>query len=240
MTAHILTCEDQETKRKRINVSLPDDEVVWPFLGFKMAALLLTEGSIVIANTGAATNTILINESASLFSKAHNAMFSATLQNEVKEAQAFLGLIFNIDYSTIDPVDDTAIGLKRLAIDLGRKSGAVRTYSEKSITESQHYEFVGRDVVEASPVKPLPYCGSFLFDFYKPVIVKRTSSIVEYISYHGVLYASTEAAPLTPVAHTTVTTYTFPMNAYAILADVELVDLFSTMDEFWNQFRKGG
>lgn len=234
-TSFKVDSDNPRTLQKLLGVSLPENSVVWDYHGYKIRAHLLTEGTISIVNTGAAVDTILIVNDDSLFTVARNALFSSTLQNENMEEQDIIGLMFSVDHTTTSPNTDAA----PIAFDisLGHKSGAVRTYSAKETT-SLKYKFSSYLVVEGAGIATLQYFGPLIFDFHKPLRIKRNEQTVEYFSATTTLWIRSSTDRNAYTAHTVVTTYTIKVNAYVILADPGLVAMFATLDDFWSRFQK--
>jgi hypothetical protein len=229
--------EDQRTRERLIGLALPENSVVWNFKGHKIRAHLLTEGTLTVVNTGNATDTILTVKNDSLFTVSRNALFNATLQNESKEAQSLIGLLFSVDHTVTSP--DTDKGPIAFDIIIGHKSGATKTYSNKAITDVRYMldSFV---VVEGAAILDLPYFGPLIYSFHEPIEIKRNEDTIEYFSGVCMLWRRTSTDRYAFTAHTAVTTYTIKVNGYAIVADVELVQMFDTLDDLWAQFIMGG
>jgi hypothetical protein len=231
----IVDCDDPRTRQKLLASGLPENGVVWDFLGYKIRAALQTEATLTVVNTGAATDTQLIVKSDSMFSFARNTLFSSTLQNENKDKQAIIGLMFSVDHTVTSP--DTDAGLVNIDLLLSHKSGATRTYSAKETTWCR-YSLYSAPIVESAGIETLPYFGPLIYDLHKPIIIARNEDMVEYISGVCLLYKCTAADRMTRVAHTVVTTYTIKVNAYVIVCDVELTQMFETLDDLWARFMK--
>lgn len=233
---HIVLVRDELTKKKLLASGFPSDIVVHDFLDGKLRMYALTEGTIAIVNTGAATDTIVIKDAASLFSFQHNAAFNATIQNESKNKQAFIGVVFSVDLTKTSP--DTDAGSTKITLEMRHRSGGAPTYSQYGY-QKQKYELESYVVVEAAGIATLPYCGPFIYDFHDPVILERNKSVLEYIGATVMMHRTTTDRP-TLTAHTAVTTYTLKVYAHAVLCDIAILKKFSSLEELWNQFMKGG
>jgi hypothetical protein len=194
----------------------------------------LTEGTVSIANTGAATDTILFKSSTSLFSFARNAAFNATIDNLDKKEQVLAGLMFLVDHTTTSP--DTDVGSIEFELLFQHRSGAAPSYEQAGYARKR-YKFESHVAVEAAGIGTLPYAGPYILDLQSPLIIGSSSSVVEYFGCTCILWRTTTDRP-TLTAHTVVTTYTIKVSAYAIIVDPEVIKSYPSMDAFWNEFMK--
>jgi hypothetical protein len=229
-------CRDQATLQKRLNSLLHSDIAVHRFKGGYVRFHELTEGTISIANTGAATDTILFKETSSLFTVARSALFNSTIQNLEKQSQVLAGMIFMVDHTTTSP--DTDAGSIEFDLLFQHRSGGAPTYDQNGYAV-RRFKLESHVVVEAAGIGTLPYAGPFILDFQSPLVIQKNQSSVEYIGCTCILYRTTADRPAF-TAHTVVTTYTIKVAGYAIVVDPEVIAAYPSMDAFWNEFMKEG
>jgi hypothetical protein len=227
-------CRDESTLQKRLNSLLASDIKVHRFKGGFVRFHALTEGTISIANTGAATDTVLIKNSASLATVARSALFNSTIQNLDKTSQILAGYIVLVDHTTTSP--DTDAGSIFFDLLFQVRSGGAPTYEQAGYARKRLY-MESHQVVESAGIATLPYAGPFVLDLHAPVIIQKNQSTVEYLGVTCILWKSAADYPAF-TAHTVVTTYTIKVLPYAIIVDPEVISQYESMDAFWNEFLK--
>ena len=233
-TAFKTMCRDEHSKKSLISSIFSSDIVVHDFPGGKIRLHALTEGTISIVNTGAVTDTILIKDTSNLFSVARSAFFNSTLQNEMKDTQALLGFLVNVDHTITSP--NTNTGSIEFTLKFRHRSGGVPTYAQASYG-MKTIKLQSHVVVESAAIATLSYEGPFIIDLANPLIVKRNESTIEYLGVLTELYRATTDRP-DFTAHTVATTYTIKVAGYAVIADPEVIEGYRSLDAFWNQFCK--
>jgi hypothetical protein len=233
--SHIVICRDKYTREKLLNLLFASDIVVHDFKGGKIRFYAMTEGTVSVANTGAATDTVCVKDSASLFSFVRSALFNSTLQNENKESQALVGFALLVDHTKTSP--DTDDGSIEFIMDYRHRTGGAPTYAKAGYGRLD-IQLESHSVVEAAGLGDLPYAGPFILALSSPIIVLRNQSITEYISCFTTLWRTTTDRP-TFTAHTVITTYTLKVAGYAVLVDLEVLGQYFSIADFWNDFMKG-
>lgn len=229
---HRVTCRTENTKQKRLGLLFEDGIVRYGDKGKRVYFHALTEGTISIANTGAATDTYMVVEDATLFSFSANDVFNTTLKNQGLEKLVLMGFICAFDHTTTSPDtdDDT------LDIDIGFffNKGKDPSYNQKIFNSYQAWlELTSKIIVEAAGIETVPYCGWFIVPLAKPVLVKGDDQ--EDI----VLGTVSEVRQADDGAYTAVTTITIKCAAYAVYVDASLVEEnnWAQVSDFWELFK---
>lgn len=226
-----VTPRTSETLRKRIDLLLSDGVLYYGPENQRIYFHALTEGTIALVNTGAATDSYLIAEDATLASFSSADIFNATIETDHLEKLVLMGFIFAIDASTISPDTDA----QTLDIDLGFmfKAGEAPSYAANVVNSFQSmFEFTLDVIVEAAAVKSVPYCGWFPIPLASPKIVSKTDPNKYYLG------SGSEGKQTDEGAFTAITTVTLKVKAYAVLVSPKMAaaENWATVKDFWQRF----
>lgn len=232
-TAFIVRPLDQSTKNKLFHGLVENGKVITRFGKGFIRLHGLTEGTISIANTGAATDTLLLKTDAALCSYLRSALFNATINNLDKTTQAIIGYLVMVDHTTTSPNTDAGTILARMRFFM--KSGTSPTYSSKSPCMDM-IELTSEQVVNAAAIAEEAYAGPFLIRLRNPIIAGRDDGVTEYLGVNTEVQRMTSIISSIIAAHTAVTTYTFKVTAWVILADPEVLADYHDPEHFWQNF----
>lgn len=215
---------DKRSLSKILHTPFDHDQVIRNVSdqGF-IRAHILTELTLSIVNTGAATDDDLKNEVLSAFAVARSDFFNSTIKTDVMDNQVLLGILFNVDHTTTSP--DTDKGDVQIELGIGHRTGdAPSSVAAKSTLSKSIVKFLSEIIVEAAGIKTEPYSEPVFEPLASPIVVGKNDSVKEYWSIFGKIQRVTGKESRAKLAHTVVTTYTLKVNAWAILADVNLVN----------------
>lgn len=229
-TNFIVLCRDDNTKKYEVSSLFASDIKVHQYKNGNLRFHQLTEGTISAANTGAATDTVIIKDDTSLASFKRSELFNSTIQNENKESQALIGFVFRADHTVTSP--DTDKGSLHIELKFRHRTGGAPTYDSKGY-DGVSYRLESYVVVEAASIATLPYAGPFAIPFAQPIICKRIESTLEYLGCTTIIHRTTADRP-TFTAHTVVTTYTLKVNLHAVLVDMEILQAYNSLSDLWN------
>lgn len=227
---HMVTSDDLHTLDKLLGVSMPEGSVVIDMDGWSLKLHSIAETTIQPVNTGQVLDKIVTLEEDSLISFQRNVIFNAALKNLQKPDQAILGIMFCMDDvgpSPADDIDDIAIDLL-----LGYKSGTSRTYIASQVTNILYKLDSHYISANLANVATMPYFGPLRFPFLKPLIVKPSDTITEYLSHMTRVWRRTAADRYAFTAHSAVTTYTLAFKSWLVIVDTSVAKSLG-IDAIW-------
>jgi hypothetical protein len=206
---------DDATRRRLFNyLGTLDDKVHRTTLG-KIAFIPLTEGTIAIVNTGAATDKLLTVDDSSLLSFVRNALFSATYDTDKQDRLVLVGFVISVDHTVTSP--NTDVGHTKFELSFRYRKGTVPTVPVKSHAIVQ-YLLESKEISEAAAIETVKYAGPFKLLLAKPDVLVKSDDSTSYLGAQTELWRNTTEF----AAHTAVTTYTLKVYAHAVVVDEAL------------------